>query len=71
MGYALNFNLIWRHFDKLWGGLLLSLELAIISIAIGIVIGLVLAVWYVSAGVLKKATNNRCVATFAAMPRTT
>ncbi|TGS88025.1 amino acid ABC transporter permease, partial [Mesorhizobium sp. M2D.F.Ca.ET.178.01.1.1] len=50
MGYALNFNLIWRHFDKLWGGLLLSLELAVISIAIGIVIGLVLAVWYVSAG---------------------
>jgi len=46
MGYALNFNLIWRHFDKLWGGLLLSLELAVISIAIG----LVLAVWYVSAG---------------------
>ncbi|TGP53738.1 amino acid ABC transporter permease [bacterium M00.F.Ca.ET.230.01.1.1] len=50
MGYTLNFNLIWRHFDKLWGGLLLSLELAVISIAIGIVIGLVLAVWYVSAG---------------------
>ena len=45
MGYTLNFNLIWRHFDKLWGGLLLSLELAVISIAIGIVIGLVLAVW--------------------------
>ena len=50
MGYTLNFNLIWRHFDKLWGGLLLSLELAVISIAIGIVIGLMLAVWYVSAG---------------------
>jgi polar amino acid transport system permease protein len=50
MGYDLNFNLIWRHFDKLWGGLLLSIELAVISIAIGIVIGLVLAVWYVSAG---------------------
>ncbi|MER8564836.1 amino acid ABC transporter permease [Mesorhizobium sp. M0924] len=49
MGYTLNFNLIWRHFDKLWGGLLLSLELAVISIAIGVVIGLVLAVWYVSA----------------------
>ena len=29
MGYTLNFNLIWRHFDKLWGGLLLSLELAV------------------------------------------
>src|SRR5882757_10685980 len=50
MGYTLDLNLIWRHFDKLWGGLLLSLELAVISIAIGIVIGLVLAVWYVSAG---------------------
>ncbi|KUM23227.1 amino acid ABC transporter permease [Mesorhizobium loti] len=50
MGYTLNFNLIWRHFDKLSGGLLLSLELALISVAIGIVIGLVLAVWYVSAG---------------------
>ncbi|TIU37573.1 MAG: amino acid ABC transporter permease, partial [Mesorhizobium sp.] len=50
MGYTLNFNLIWRHFDKLWGGLLLSIELAVISIAIGIVIGLVLGVWYVSAG---------------------
>lgn len=50
MGYTLNFNLIWRHFDKLWGGLLLSLELAVISIAIGILIGLLLAVWYLSAG---------------------
>ncbi|MER9261348.1 amino acid ABC transporter permease [Mesorhizobium sp. M0619] len=55
MGYTLNFNLIWRHFDKLWGGLLLSLELAVISIAIGVVIGLVLAVWYVSAGRVVRA----------------
>jgi polar amino acid transport system permease protein len=55
MGYTLNFNLIWRHFDKLWGGLLLSLELAVISIAIGTVIGLVLAVWYVSAGRVVRA----------------
>jgi hypothetical protein len=36
MGYTLNFNLIWRHFDKLWGGLLLSLELAVAAISIGI-----------------------------------
>ncbi|PWE54181.1 amino acid ABC transporter permease [Metarhizobium album] len=55
MGYHLSFNLIWRHFDKLWGGLLLSLELAIISIAIGALIGLVLAVWYVSAGRVVRA----------------
>jgi polar amino acid transport system permease protein len=50
MGYHLNFGLIWRHFDKLWSGLLLSLELAIVSIAIGAAIGLVLAVWHVSGG---------------------
>ena len=35
MGYDLNFTLIWRHFDKLWSGLILSLELAILSIGIG------------------------------------
>ena len=50
MGYHLNFNLIWRNIDRLWSGLLLSVELAVISIAIGALIGLVLAIWYVSAG---------------------
>ena len=50
MGYELNFNLIWRNFDRLFHGLILSLELAVVAIGIGIVIGLVLAVWYVSAG---------------------
>ncbi|MHA6643593.1 amino acid ABC transporter permease [Mesorhizobium sp. A623] len=50
MNYHLNFNLIWRHFDKLWHGLILSLELAVLSILIGAIIGLVLAIWYVSAG---------------------
>ena len=50
MGYHLNFALIWRHFDKLWSGLILSLELAVLSIGIGCVIGLVLAVLYVSSG---------------------
>jgi polar amino acid transport system permease protein len=50
MGYHLNFNLIWRHFDKLWGGLVLSLELAVAAILIGIVIGLTLAVLHVSGG---------------------
>lgn len=50
MGYALNFHVIWRNWDKLWGGLMLSLELAIVSIAIGVVIGLTLAVAHVSGG---------------------
>lgn len=50
MGYDLNFTLIWRHFDKLWSGLILSLELALLSIGIGCIIGLALAVLYVSGG---------------------
>jgi polar amino acid transport system permease protein len=50
MGYTLNFTLIWRHFDRLWGGLLLSLELALLAIVIGAVIGLALAVGHVSGG---------------------
>ncbi len=54
MDYHLNFNLIWRHFDKLSGGLLLSLELAVVSIAIGIAIGLVLAVAHVGGGRLTR-----------------
>jgi polar amino acid transport system permease protein len=55
MGYTLNFNLIWRHFDKLWSGLLLSLELAVAAIAIGILIGLVLAIAHVSGGRVTRA----------------
>lgn len=50
MGYQLSFTQIWSNFDKLAEGLLLSLGLAFISILIGAVIGLVLAIWYVSAG---------------------
>ncbi len=55
MGYQLNFNLVWRHFDRLMDGLLLSLQLAVISILIGALIGLTLAVWYVSAGRVARA----------------
>ncbi len=55
MGYHLNFTLIWRNFDKFWSGLILSLELALLSIAIGCVIGLALAVLYVSGGRIVRA----------------
>jgi polar amino acid transport system permease protein len=50
MGYQLSFNQIWRNFDKLTNGVILSIELALIAILIGAVIGLVLAVIYVSSG---------------------
>ena len=36
--YHFNFSYIWKHFDRLINGLLLSLELALISIVIGAII---------------------------------
>jgi len=41
--YHLNFNFVWKYADKLWWGLALSVQLAFISILIGCVIGLALA----------------------------
>lgn len=43
MGYTLNFAAVWRSFDQLLEGLLLSLGLAFISILIGAAIGLLIA----------------------------
>lgn len=43
MGYTLNFAAVWRSFDQLLEGLLLSLGLAFISILIGTLIGLLVA----------------------------
>jgi polar amino acid transport system permease protein len=50
MLYHLNFGYIWAHFDKLTWGLLLSLELAFVSIVIGMAIGLALALAYTGQG---------------------
>jgi polar amino acid transport system permease protein len=41
--YHLNFNFVWNYFDRLSWGLVMSLELAVIGIFFGIIIGLVLA----------------------------
>ena len=41
MGYTLNFAVVWANLPKLLGGLLLGLELALASLAIGTLIGLV------------------------------
>ncbi len=48
--YHFNFSYIWRHFDRLWDGLILSLELAFISILIGMIIGLALALLHTDMG---------------------
>ena len=50
MQYHLNFNFVWKYFDKLSGGLVLSLELALIGILIGMAIGLALAIAYTGGG---------------------
>ncbi len=55
MGYHFNFGLIWRHFDRLGWGLVLSLELALAGIAIGVVIGLALALVYTGGGRVLRA----------------
>jgi len=44
LNYHLNFNFVWKYFGMLSWGLVLSLELAVVGILIGIVIGLSLAV---------------------------
>jgi polar amino acid transport system permease protein len=50
LDYPFNFSYIWRHFDRLWQGLVLSLELALVSILIGMAIGLALALVYTGGG---------------------
>ncbi len=48
--YHFNFAYVWRHFERLTDGLLLSLELAFVSILIGMAIGLGLALAYTGGG---------------------
>ncbi len=50
MDYHLNFNFVWKYADKLWWGLALSIELAVVSILIGCVIGLALALAHSGGG---------------------
>jgi polar amino acid transport system permease protein len=47
MSYHVNFNFIWKYFDNLSWGLVLSLELAVACIALGILIGLGGALLYI------------------------
>jgi polar amino acid transport system permease protein len=54
--YHLNFGYVWRHFDKLGWGLVLSLELAFVSILIGIAIGLSLALAHTGGGRVIRST---------------
>ncbi len=55
MPYHRSFGYVSTHFDKLSWGLLLSLELAFVSILIGMAIGLSLALAYTSGGKLVRS----------------
>ncbi|WP_343315490.1 amino acid ABC transporter permease [Brucella sp. BE17] len=55
MGYTLNFAAVWRSFDQLLAGLLLSLGLAFVAILIGALIGLLVAFALISKNVWIKA----------------
>src|SRR5438128_229555 len=48
LDYHLNFTLIWRNFGRLAWGLVMSLELSVLAIGIGVVLGLLLALIHVS-----------------------
>jgi polar amino acid transport system permease protein len=50
MTYHINYNFVWLYFDKFYWGLLLSLKLAALSILIGGIIALVLAIIHVDVG---------------------
>ena len=55
MNYHLNFNFVWRYFDRLEWGLVLSLELAVAAVIVGTVIGLSLALLAAASGRIVRA----------------
>lgn len=68
MDYGFNYTFIWRHFDRLSDGLILSLELAAISIVIGMAIGLALALLYNDGGRLSRWSVAGFVETIRNIP---
>lgn len=46
MDYHFNFTIVWRHAWRLWWGLGLSLQIALASLGLGMLIGVVLAIAY-------------------------
>lgn len=67
MGYHLNFAAVWRDFDLLLSGLGLGLALAVLSIFIGCVIGLVAAFSMLS----KNRLISTCATTYVTVIRNT
>jgi polar amino acid transport system permease protein len=50
VNYHLNFHFVWHYFDRLGWGLVLSLELAVVGVLAGTVIGLTLALIATASG---------------------
>ena len=68
MNYHLNFGAVWRDFDLLLSGLGLSLILALFSIAIGCVIGLLAAFGMISNSKFLRAASSTYVAVIRNTP---
>ena len=68
MAYHLNFGFVWQHFDRLAFGLVLSLAMAALAIAVGSVIGLALAVAHVSGGRVTRVLVSAYVEIFRNVP---
>lgn len=68
MPYHLNFGFVWQHFDRLLSGLALSLWMAALAIAMGVVIGLALAVAHVGGGRGTRAAISAYVEIFRNVP---
>ena len=66
MGYTLNFAAVWRDIDLLWAGLGMGLLLALVSIAIGAVLGLAISFVLIS-----KSRTRPLAATYVSIFRNT
>ena len=68
MSYSFNFDAVWRDFDLLLSGLALGLSLAVLSIAIGCVIGLIAAFGMISKHRLLRTISSVYVAAIRNTP---
>jgi polar amino acid transport system permease protein len=67
MGYTLNFAVVWANFPNLLWGLLLGLELAVVSLVLGTIIGLIGG--FLSVG--SSRAGRRSAQTYVAVVRNT
>jgi len=68
MHYDLQFFYVWKSLDKLWDGLLVSLQLTVMANAIGLSLGFAIAMMLVSKSPLLKAPASAVIEIFRCTP---